>query len=124
MPSRLGPERTDSATPIRSTISVSRSDTRYDGFVIKSFRHKGLEALYTTGSRRGIQSDHVGKLTRILAALDAAHAPVELNLPSYRLHELKGSEAGTWSIQVNGNWRVTFRFDGPDVEQIDYLDYH
>jgi proteic killer suppression protein len=92
--------------------------------MIKSFHHKGLEALYTTGSKRGIQADHVAKLTRILTALDAAHAPEDLDLPAYRLHELKGREAGTWSIRVNGNWRVTFRFDGTDVILVDYLDYH
>jgi proteic killer suppression protein len=59
-------------------------------------------------------------LSSILAALDAAGAPDELALPSYRLHPLKGY----WSIWVNGDWRVTFRFVGTDVELVDYQDYH
>ena len=67
---------------------------------------------------------HVGKLMRILAALDAAQSPADLNHPGYRLHELKGHRKGVWSIWVNGNWRVTFRFDDTDVELIDYEDYH
>lgn len=92
--------------------------------MIVSFRHKGLEALYRTGSARGVQTAHVSRLSRILAALDAAASPAELNHPGYRLHPLNGDLAGHWSIWVKGNWRVTFRFVGNDVELIDYQDYH
>jgi proteic killer suppression protein len=92
--------------------------------VIVSFRHKGLEALYREGSKRGVQPAHAPKLTRILAALDVAHTPDDLALPSFRTHELKGDLAGHWSVRVTGNWRVTFRFIGQDVELVDYQDYH
>ena len=67
---------------------------------------------------------HAPKLLSILAALDVAAGPDELSLPSYRLHPLKGALKGHWSIWVNGNWRVTFRFVGADVELVDYRDYH
>ena len=92
--------------------------------MIVGFRHKGLEALYRTGSVRGVQASHAPKLRRILAALDAAVSPARLNLPGYKLHPLKGTLKGHWSVWVNGNWRVTFRFVGADVELVDYLDYH
>ncbi|MDE2149706.1 MAG: type II toxin-antitoxin system RelE/ParE family toxin [Gammaproteobacteria bacterium] len=92
--------------------------------MIISFRHKGIEILYRTGSPRGVRAAHVSKLSRILAALDAATAPAELNQPGYRLHPLKGPLKGHWSVWVSGNWRVTFRFVGADVELIDYQDYH
>ena len=92
--------------------------------MIVGFRHKALERLYAKGSTRGVHSDHVKKLRRILAALDAAAGPTDLALPSYRLHRLKGDREGQWSIWVNGNWRVIFRFDGDDVTDVDYLDYH
>ena len=92
--------------------------------MIVSFRHKGLEALYRTGSSRGILAAHAPKLSRILAAIDAAGAPMDLNLPGFNLHPLKGALRGHWSIWVNGNWRVTFRFIGADVELVDYQDYH
>lgn len=92
--------------------------------MIVSFSHKGLEAFYLTSSKKGIQSDHAGKLRRILDALNAAMAAQELNLPSFKLHPLKGNQSGRWSIWVNGNWRVTFRFTGSDAELLDYLDYH
>lgn len=92
--------------------------------MIVSFRHKGLEALYRTGSKRGVQSHHVPKLCRILSALDVAQNPADLAIPSFRTHPLKGDQAGRYSIWVNGNWRVTFRFIESDVELVDYEDYH
>ncbi|HEX7391086.1 MAG TPA: type II toxin-antitoxin system RelE/ParE family toxin [Acidiphilium sp.] len=92
--------------------------------MIVSFRHKGLEGFYNTGSRRGIQPAHARKLGMILDALDAAAKAAELELPAFRLHGLKGDLAGHWSIWVNGNWRVTFRFVGTDVELVDYRDSH
>jgi toxin HigB-1 len=48
----------------------------------------------------------------------------DLAIPSFRTHQLKGDLAGHWSIWVNGNWRVTFRFVDGDVELVDYQDYH
>lgn len=92
--------------------------------MIASFRHKGLERFYRTGSTRGIQVEHVTRLARILAALDAAEQPAELDLPAYRLHPLRGSLQGYWSIRVSGNWRITFRFLGNDIELVDNLDCH
>ena len=92
--------------------------------MIVSFRHKGLRLLFETGSARGVNPDHLTKLSSILAALDVAATPDELALPSYRLHPLKGTLKGHWSIWVNGNWRVTFRFIGSDAELVDYRDYH
>ncbi len=92
--------------------------------VIVSFRHRGLERLYRTGSKRGVQADHVPKLLRILSVLDVAQTPEDLAIPSFRTHPLKGELAGHWSVWVNGNWRVTFRFVDGDVELVDYQDYH
>lgn len=92
--------------------------------MIVGFRHKGLELLFRTGSTRGVQAAHASKLSRILASLDVAAGSEDLNLPAFRLHPLKGKLKGHWSIWVNGNWRVTFRFIGTDVELVDYQDYH
>jgi len=83
-----------------------------------------LQLLYETGSAKGVQPVHVAKLKRILAALDVALCPQELDLPSFHLHPLSGDLFNYWSIRVNGNWRVIFRFTGIDVELVDYLDYH
>jgi len=92
--------------------------------MIKTFRHKGLEAFFETGNKKGIIPDHAQKLARILDRLDASVAPNDMNLPGYKLHKLTGKEEGAWSVWVNGDWRVTFRFEGKDVVAVDYRDYH
>jgi len=92
--------------------------------MIKSFKHRGLEKFYETGSKAGIQPAHEAKLRRQLTALDAASKPEEMGAAGWALHALKGSLDGHWSVQVNGNWRLTFRFDGEDAEVVDYQDYH
>ena len=92
--------------------------------MIVSFRHRGLERLYRNGSTKGVQADHVPKLLRILSVLDVAQSPDDLTIPSFRTHRLKGDLSGHWSIWVNGNWRITFRFVESDVELVDYRDYH
>ncbi|PXA90619.1 Killer protein [Caulobacter sp. D4A] len=92
--------------------------------MIVSFRHKGLEAFYRSGTTKGIQAAHAAKLGRILGLLEVAVSPDDLNLPGFKLHPLKGNLKGHWSIWLNGNWQVTFRFVGADVELVDYQDYH
>ena len=71
--------------------------------MIKSFRHKGLEAFYHRGTKAGIQAQHAAKLRLQLTALDMK---------------------GFYRISVNANWRMIFRFDGKDAKLVDYLDYH
>jgi toxin HigB-1 len=92
--------------------------------MILSFKHKGLEVFFVTGSKKGIIQEHAPKIERILDRLDASISPSDMNLPGYRLHELKGKEAGTWSVTVNANWRITFEFEGQDAILVDYKDYH
>ncbi|MDO9139948.1 MAG: type II toxin-antitoxin system RelE/ParE family toxin [Methylobacter sp.] len=92
--------------------------------MIKTFRHKGLEAFFKTGSKAGIQLQHAGKLRVLLTTLDNAKQPNDMNAPNWRLHPLTGNLNGHYAVTVNGNWRITFSFVGDDVELVDYLDYH
>jgi len=92
--------------------------------VIKSFRHKGLKRLFETGERRGVSPELADRLRRQLDVLNRAQSTMDLNLPGYRLHQLKGNRAGTWSLTVSGNWRVTFTFAGEDAYDVDLEDYH
>lgn len=92
--------------------------------MIKSFTHKGLKDFYETGSKKGIQPDHAPKHARILDRLDASISPQDMDLPGYRLHPLKGDKRDLWSVTVNGNYRITFYFEGQDVCLVDYIDYH
>ena len=92
--------------------------------MILSFKHKGLELFFTTGSTAGIQAQHATKLRLQLDALNRATCPQDMNAPSWRLHPLKGNLKEHWSITVNGNWRITFKFENGHAEIVDYQDYH
>lgn len=92
--------------------------------MIKSFRHRGLEAFYLKGSKAGIQAKHAARLSVQLFALNNAKRAEDMNAPGWRLHPLKGSLAGHWSVSVSGNWRITFKFEGEDAILVDYQDYH
>ena len=92
--------------------------------MIRSFRHSGLEKFFKTGSKAGIQPAHADKLNFQLTMLNRARASEEMNVAGWNLHPLKGPLEGHWSVKVNGNWRLTFRFDGSHAEVVDYQDYH
>ncbi|SES74813.1 proteic killer suppression protein [Nitrosomonas marina] len=92
--------------------------------MIKSFKHKGLQAFYESGSLSGIQVHHQQKLRMQLVALDTASVIDDLDLPGYRLHLLKGNMKGLWSIADNKNWRLTFEFRSGDVYCVNYEEYH
>ena len=92
--------------------------------MISSFRHKGLRKFYESGSQAGIQPAHAKALRMPLAALDTAQTIEDMEIPGYRLHPLRGSDRGRWSIWVNGNWRITFEFHDGNAHILDYEDYH
>jgi proteic killer suppression protein len=92
--------------------------------VIKSFRHKGVEQFFKTGSRAKIQPHHADKLILQLAALDNAKSAKDMSAPGWRLHPLHGDLQGHRSVDVSGNWRLTFTFEGNDAVLVDYRDYH
>lgn len=97
---------------------------RYTLQVIISFKHAGLEKFFKTGSKAGIQPPHAKKLQVQLTTLNAASVPEDMNVPGWRLHKLSGYLKDHWSVTVNGNWRMTFKFEGENVILVDYQDYH
>ena len=92
--------------------------------MIKTFRHKGLKRLFETGEHRGVAAELAARLLRQLDVLNRSRSIGDMNLPGYRLHRLKGDRAGTWSVTVSGNWRITFTFQGTDAFDVDLEDYH
>lgn len=92
--------------------------------MIKTFRHKGLEAFFASGNLSGIQPHHAARLRRQLMRLDLAKNASDMNIPGWKLHPLSGGLAGLYSVTVNGNWRLTFTFEGEDAVLVDYQDYH
>jgi proteic killer suppression protein len=92
--------------------------------LIKSFRHKGIQKFFETGSKAKIQPMHAKRLTLLLAQLNISLSAEEMNLKGRDWHALKGDMAGHWAVSVNGNWRITFTFDSGDAALVDYRDYH
>lgn len=92
--------------------------------MLKTFKHKGLEAFFTEGNRRLLNPQHTERIKRILDLLDDAAKVEELNIPGYGLHSLKGDRKSEWSMKVSGNWRITFRFEDSHAFDVNLEDYH
>ena len=92
--------------------------------MIKSFRHKGLQNYFETGSVKGVRPEHKQKLRIRLTALDTADCIEDMDLPGFRLHPLKGQKKSLWAIDVNKNWRIVFEFQDGNAYVVDYEDYH
>jgi len=92
--------------------------------MILSFRHKGLKLLFEKGDRRKVQSEYADKIERILARLEESSTIDNMDIPGFRLHQLRENLAGRWVVSVSGNWRVVFRFEEGHASEVDLLDYH
>ena len=92
--------------------------------MIKSFKHKGLEIFFYTGSKKGIRPEHANRLERILDRLHAACDIKDMNYPGSYLHSLSGDKKGQYAVRVSGTWRLFFEFIDGDAYVVDYDDYH
>ncbi|MEQ1886518.1 MAG: type II toxin-antitoxin system RelE/ParE family toxin [Bryobacteraceae bacterium] len=92
--------------------------------MIKTFRHKALKRLFEEDDSAGIRADQVRRVKDVLAHLDQAQRPADLDLPGYRLHSLRGALKGHWSVSVSANWRVVFRFEQGHAYDVQLVDYH
>jgi toxin HigB-1 len=92
--------------------------------VVKTFRHAGLKRYFTTGNSKGIPPEMLDRIRRRLNVLDRARELRDVNLPGFDFHPLKGDRKGEFAIAVTGNYRMTFRFEGADVFDVDLEDYH
>ena len=92
---------------------------------IRSIRHRGLRRFIEDDDDRGIRRDLVNRVRNILAALIAAPDMSGVQgPPGWRIHQLSGDRAGTWSISVSGNWRITFDLENEEICNLDLEDYH
>lgn len=92
--------------------------------MIKTIKHKGLEKFYHSGSLSGIQVNHTKRLQLILTRLDASICAEDMNLPGLKLHKLIGQLKGFYSVTVQANWRIIFRFENEHAFDVNYIDYH
>ncbi len=92
--------------------------------MVRSFRHKGLQRLFQHDDGSKLPPDMVARIRLILSALHAAQKIEAMNIPTFRLHPLKGKMKGFFSVSVRANWRIIFRFEGGEAFDIDFVDYH
>ena len=92
--------------------------------MIRSFRSKSVQRFWQKGDARGLNPQHLRKVELILDMLERATAPGDMNLAKLDFHKLTGENPPRWSVHVNGNWCITFSFDGEDAVAVDYEDYH
>lgn len=91
--------------------------------MIRSYRSKPLRRFAEEGNASKLPVPNTDRVRRILAALEAAVTPEEMNLPGYRFHGLQGKPK-RYAVDASGNYRITFGFDGTDAVDVDIEDYH
>ena len=101
-------------------------ETRYNNKkVIRSFLDKDTEDLYRTGKSRRLPPELIRRAIRRLEYVDLATCLDDLKVPpSNRLHALKGDRAGQYSISINDQWRICFKFADGDACAVEITDYH
>jgi len=92
--------------------------------MIRSFRSKALKRYRIAGDQSKLSVGNRRRLDTILTMLDEAVRPDEMNVPGWRFHALKGGMKGRFAVNVSGNWRLTFGWDGEDAVEVDLEDYH
>ncbi len=80
--------------------------------------------MYERDDSSFLPPQHLDKIEDVIGRLDVAAGPSNMDIPGYRLHELRGDLAGHWAVRVSRNWRITFRFEGGNVYDVDLADYH
>jgi toxin HigB-1 len=118
----FGPLRVDLTEYL--SYSVATRYTPHTTTMIKSFLHKGLEKFFKSGSKAGVRPDHAKRLSRLLVRLNVAESEKDMALPGWDMHPLEPPLEGHFAVSVNGNWRLTFTFEGKDAILVDYQDYH
>jgi proteic killer suppression protein len=93
--------------------------------VIASFACKETERLWHRGFSRRLDHAMQAVALRKLRMLHNAQRLGDLTaFPGSRLEALKGNRSGQWSIRINDQWRICFRWQGNDAHQVEIVDYH
>lgn len=94
--------------------------------MIKSFAHKGLKKLFEDGDRSGLPAKQIDRITAILAIMNTATKPADVNFPGSDFHPLRGDRKGEYAVKITGNYRICFSFDKAEKAALDvnYEDYH
>jgi proteic killer suppression protein len=92
--------------------------------MIKSFKHRGLKRLFDKGDSSKLPPEMLPRINIILSTLQASREVEGMDLPSFRLHALKGDLKNFYAVTVRANWRIIFKFQDGDAFDVDFIDYH
>jgi proteic killer suppression protein len=93
--------------------------------MIRTFANKTTALLAQGGKVKRVPPDVQKRAYRKLRDIDAAEVVDDLRVPpGNRLEQLKGDRAGQWSIRVNDQWRLCFKWKGNDAWDVELVDYH
>ena len=92
--------------------------------MIHNFKHKGLKRLFQDDDPKGVKPDQVERIQNILGILSIAEKLDDIDLPSLKLHRLKGSLKSFYAVTVRANWRIIFRFGDGNCYDVDLVEYH
>ena len=92
---------------------------------LRSISHRDLKRLLEDNDGKGIRPDLLDRIRKMLTAIIVAEDISRLQgPPGWRIHQLTGDRAGTWSLSVSGNWRMTFDIEDGKISNLDLEDYH
>jgi len=92
--------------------------------MIESIQHKGLQLLFEDDNASKLTAHLVERIREILSLLETAETVEQMDIPGYRFHKLSGELKEFYSVKVNANYRVIFRFVDGNAYDVDFLDYH
>ncbi len=94
--------------------------------MITSIKHKGLKKFFEKDDSKGLPADMKARIKIILAQLNQSESIEDMNIFSFKLHQLVGKRKGEWAVTVKGNWRITFKFEEKKQQAFDvnFEDYH
>jgi proteic killer suppression protein len=96
----------------------------YGEIMIRTIKHRGLKRLVERDERSGLSAEQLPRIVDVLAHLNMAARPSDLDLPGYHLHALRGEYKGFWSVRISANFRIIFRMENGEVYDVDLVDYH
>jgi len=108
----------------KAPLDINKQNV-YNQSVLRSFASSETERFFATGKSRSLPRDILKRAAMRLTQLDGAVRLDDLrNPPSNRLEALAHDRAGQWSIRINDQWRICFRFENGDVYDVEIVDYH
>ena len=93
--------------------------------MIKNFKDAETQKIYQRQRSRKLPSDIQQVALRKLRMINNSVSIHDLRVPpANRLEKLSGNRAGQWSIRINDQWRICFRWEGSDAIDVEITDYH